>query len=145
MKQKLIKDQARPRKTGSVLVPVLIACAAIIMLGGVAIVARLLSKDEELPGDLPAPGSASSSVSARGFRCVNRNYPLQYGTCHPDVMVVQKLLLQQGADLGKTGASRDGVDGQFGSRTLAASQKYLNKEIFTLQDIQAIRKQTQST
>lgn len=62
------------------------------------------------------------------FRCANTDYPLSYGTCHPDIKILQRYLKSLGADLGSYGDS--GVDGRFGSLTLKAAQAKLGKPSF---------------
>ena len=52
------------------------------------------------------------------------NFPLRYGSCGNKVAAFQKILKAKGADLGKGGKNRDGIDGKYGSKTQAASQKY---------------------
>lgn len=62
------------------------------------------------------------------FRCTSTNYPLSYGTCHPDIKIIQRYLKLLGADLGSYG--KGGIDGRFGSLTLKAAQTKLGKSSF---------------
>lgn len=66
--------------------------------------------------------------STTPFRCISNSYPLSYGTCHPDVKIVQRHLKSLGANLGSYGNS--GVDGRFGTLTLKAAQSKLGKSSF---------------
>ena len=65
------------------------------------------------------------------FRCINSSYPLGYGTCHQDVKLLQK-------HLNKYNKVRLTVDGKFGTITLNASKKHLNKSSFSKEDINRI-------
>ena len=74
------------------------------------------------------------------FRCTSSSYPLEYGTCHKDVKIIQRYLVSiYNADLGRSGSHRDGVDGMFGSKTSRAVKKYLGKVSFSTQDIGGIK------
>ncbi|MCB9448696.1 MAG: peptidoglycan-binding protein [Flavobacteriales bacterium] len=97
---------------------------AVIWTGaGIAVVAGiwfffLRDKDK---GALNSIKSVASSLGG-GFRCISRDYPLTYGTCHPGVEKLQRYL-------NKMGASLD-VDGKFGPKTRDAAIRYLKSEKF---------------
>ena len=82
---------------------------------------------------------ASTTSTSSGFQCKSSTYPLTFGTCHPDVKILQRALRKKGADLGKTGSTGDGVDGQFGNLTLSNAKKYLGKDSFSQPDIQNLK------
>lgn len=65
---------------------------------------------------------------------------MKLGSRHADVKVLQRYLKIYKEDLGKTGAKRDGVDGNFGPKTSKAAQKRLKKTVFTQADIAGMRK-----
>lgn len=74
------------------------------------------------------------------FRCSSRAYPLQYGTCHKDVKVLQSFLHKiYKADLGRSGRAKNGVDGMFGNKTNKAAKRHLQKTSFSKQDIDGMR------
>ena len=73
-----------------------------------------------------------------GF-CKSSSYPLGYGNCHPDVKVLQRALLALGADLGKYGPNRDGVDGKLGNKTLTALKAKTGKTLVTTEDMKRLR------
>ena len=83
----------------------------------------------------------SSRVATKkpsGFRCTHSSYPLSYGSCHPDVAMLQRYLKQRyQAHLGSYGKS--GVDGRFGALTKQATLKHLGKSSFTERDMHAIK------
>ena len=85
-------------------------------------------------------GRATNVPVAAGFRCTSSSYPLAYGTCHPDVMVLQRYLKSMNMNLGRSGKGRDGVDGQFGPLTRSAAQKQLGKDSFEKSDIEGMKK-----
>ncbi|WP_062062690.1 hypothetical protein [Aquimarina longa] len=78
-------------------------------------------------------------VRSSRFRCVNRKYPLAYGTCHPDVETLQKYLKIYKEDLGNSGTNKDGVDGMLGRKTIKAARKRLGKNSFTEKDIEGMK------
>jgi len=82
----------------------------------------------------------ASKRSSLPAKKVKSGYPLQFGSRHPDVKVLQRYLKIYKEDLGKTGKKRDGVDGIFGSKTLRASKKRLGKSVFTSKDIVGMQK-----
>ena len=73
--------------------------------------------------------------SATGFSCISDSYPLDYGTCHPDVKKLQTYLIQKGHHLGSSGSKGNGVDGQFGSLTKKAASAELGKISFEQSEI----------
>ncbi len=97
--------------------------------------AQLLGITEDSPKEIKKMGRTSTSR----FRCINKAYPLGYGTCHADVKILQRYLKIYKEDLGSSGATKDGVDGMFGSKTAKAARKHLGKVSFTKQDIQGMK------
>ncbi len=88
----------------------------------------------------PTVHKVDKSTSKNGFTCNSKTYPLQYGTCHSDVGILQQYLKRMyKADLGSSGANRDGVDKKFGAATQRAAIKYLKKSVFTPKDIIGIK------
>lgn len=81
-----------------------------------------------------------SDLQSGGFACKSNSYPLQIGTCHKDVEILQGYLKSRKQNLGTSGKNRDGVDGQFGALTRDAAKKVLGKESFTSQDIAKLKK-----
>lgn len=85
-------------------------------------------------------GSASRGKKSGGFSCTSKSYPLSFGTCHPDVGVLQRYLKKTyKADLSSYGKNKDGVDEMFGKLTKDAAVKYLKKESFTEKDIAGMK------
>lgn len=97
-------------------------------------------------GVVSSGGSSSSSTGITRpsrFRCTSSSYPLQYGTCHRDVKVLQAYLLKiYKAAIGASGRNKDGVDGMFGNKTSRAAKKHLGKASFSKEDIEGMRKAT---
>lgn len=85
---------------------------------------------------MPVISQRSSTPSKK----VKLGYPLQFGSRHKDVKILQGYLKIYKEDLGRTGKKRDGVDGIFGSKTLRAAKKRLGKSVFTSKDIAGMRK-----
>lgn len=83
----------------------------------------------------PTSTPSTASVKPTKFSCTSRDYPLNYGTCHEDVGILQDYLIEKGADLGHFGLKKDGVDNMFGRVTKEAAQQYLGKTSFTEKDI----------
>ena len=82
----------------------------------------------------------STGRKSGGFSCTSKSYPLSFGTCHPDVGVLQRYLIKTyKADLGSYGKNKDGVDEMFGKLTKDAALKYLKKESFTEKDIAGMK------
>ena len=73
-----------------------------------------------------------------GFKCSSKNYPLDYGTCHKDVKILQRYLKTMGANLGSYGKYKNGIDGRFGKLTKKATQQKLRKTSFSKLDIKQI-------
>jgi len=101
-----------------------------------------------------ASGNSSSTSASSGssnthtggaprrgrFSCSSSSYPLSYGTCHPDVGILQKYLVKSfKANLGNYGRNRDGVDEKFGNATEKAALKHLSKTSFSQKDIQSMK------
>ena len=85
----------------------------------------------------PSPTPARTNTGT-GF-CKSRDYPLGYGNCHPDVIILQTALKALGANLGTYGPNRDGIDGKFGKVTLQAVQSRFGKTIVTREDMEKVK------
>ena len=86
------------------------------------------------------PSTAPLPQKKKGFQCTSTTYPLNYGTCHPDIGIVQLYLKRMhSANMGTTGHKNDGVDQQFGSKTLASAIKHLNKKSFTKEEVASMK------
>ncbi len=117
--------------------------AAVLLIGGGLTTWWLLKKKNQKSQLVPLAATVkttSSPASRAPFQCLSRQYPLHYGTCHPDVSILQRYLKSLGMNLGKSGRKGDGVDGQFGKLTLAAAQKKLGKEVFAQAEIEGFKK-----
>ncbi|MBQ21674.1 MAG: hypothetical protein CMD31_13045 [Flavobacteriales bacterium] len=94
-------------------------------------------KKENNPGE---QSSSSASSSSSGFCKYDDSFPLKHGSCGNKVTVLQKILHVLGADLGKTGSNKDGVDGKYGDMTQAAVKKLLGKTTVSQTDIEQLKK-----
>lgn len=99
------------------------------------------SEPEVSPPD-ESPQAPSPPQSSGG--CKSYSYPLSRGTCHKDVRVLQKYLKSLGADIGRSGRTKDGVDGQMGDLTSKAARSKLGKESFTPADILKMKQSLKS-
>jgi len=62
--------------------------------------------------------SKKTPTNLEAYSDLNVNAILSKGSTGDEVSVLQKILIEQyGADLGYTGAEKNGVDGEFGSMT----------------------------
>ena len=122
----------------------------IIIIGGVALLvvgagvgAYFLYKRKKETGSYFGGSTTSGSGGGRkssGFSCTSTDYPLSYGTCHPDVGILQKYLKKvYKADLGTYGKNKDGIDSKFGKITKEAAMKHLKKLAFTQKDIDGMK------
>ncbi|HEY9084021.1 MAG TPA: hypothetical protein VIN73_11855 [Vicingaceae bacterium] len=84
--------------------------------------------------------SSSGSSSASGFCKYDDSYPLKHGSCGKNVVTLQKIVHVLGADLGKTGSNKDGVDGKYGDMTQAAVKKFIGKTTVSRTDIEQLKK-----
>lgn len=109
---------------------------AVLLTGGII----YYRKRKASPSFTPASGSVAIGRTTSSFGCKSHNYPLTDGTCHKDVKILQAHLVKKGFDLGRTGTGRNGVDGQFGAKTKAAALKALGKSVFTLTDINQLKR-----
>ncbi|MEP0271429.1 MAG: peptidoglycan-binding protein [Balneola sp.] len=76
------------------------------------------------------------TITTPRFKCISKSYPLNYGTCHEDVEILQRYLRTSfKEDLGKSGRKKDGVDGMFGPKTKQIAEQRLGKTSFTASDI----------
>ncbi len=81
-----------------------------------------------------------ASFGGGGFKCTRTSgYPLEYGTCSPEVAVLQRYLLKKGAALGSTGPGRNGVDGRFGKKTESALDKIMGKKSIGREEMKTIK------
>ncbi|UII32174.1 hypothetical protein LVD17_28215 [Fulvivirga ulvae] len=120
----------------------------LLWIGGGVLVAATLGagiwyyrkkKREKADDGYATTSSGQSKQTSSGFKCVSNAYPLSYGTCHPDVEILQRALKRKGASLGRTGKNRDGVDGQFGRLTATNAKKYFGKDSFNATDIKNLK------
>ncbi|WP_281989709.1 peptidoglycan-binding domain-containing protein [Aquimarina aggregata] len=98
--------------------------------------------DREIASTIANTATRRSTTIRRPtrFRCSSNKYPLQYGTCHKDVKILQAYLAKiYKEDLGRSGRNKDGVDGMFGNKTNKAAKKHLQKTSFSKQDIDGMR------
>ena len=91
-----------------------------------------------LPVAPPDTRPVSSRSSPSGF-CQHQDYPLRYGSCHPDVRPLQRALKYLGADLGNFGPHRDGIDGKFGNKTLAALKAKFGRDSVSQTDMARVQ------
>ncbi len=86
------------------------------------------------------PNPSSTTTTGGAFRCEKKSYPLSYGTCHPDVAILQRYLKSLKANIGTGGKARDGVDGKFGRMTQKAAHAKAGKITFNPSDIQGMKR-----
>ena len=65
-------------------------------------------------------------------------FPLQHGSKGKAVSRLQAYLKRQGADLGRSGTNKDGIDGHFGDKTLAALKSTLGKNTLTAKEFKQL-------
>ncbi|MDW3191909.1 MAG: peptidoglycan-binding domain-containing protein [Cytophagales bacterium] len=114
----------------------------LILLAGSGVAYWYLEKKKKSRKEahIKTPSSnPAETANNKGFKCINQQYPLTYGTCHPDVSILQRYLKALKMDIGKSGRNRDGIDGQFGALTQAAAKKKLGKERFSTTDLIGIK------
>lgn len=128
------RDKSLPTLLVMLLGGILLSVGSLALIG--YFVGRAKKREDEI-----ISGSSNRENRTGGFKCLSNSYPLQLGTCHVDVKILQQYLKKLGADLGAFGKNKDGIDGQFGTYTQKAAVKYLGKEIFNDIDMQAMRKQ----
>ena len=163
MSEKMIAEKA-PAAANNVKAILLISGAALLVIGVSVGIYSFLKKRKQAkdgqsdpstnsikseddlvePTELNTKTSDTSRLTAfptrSGFVCNNKGYPLKYGTCNEEVRVLQSYLKKMyQADLGTSGAGRNGVDGKFGMATKNAAIQFLGKSIFTPKDIIGIR------
>ena len=107
----------------------------ILLLAGIGLVLHARGKDGEQGFSAPTSRKPSSS----GGFCTSRDYPLDYGTCHSDVALLQRGLKLLGANLGGYGPGKEGVDGKFGKMTREAALRFLGKASFSRADVDRAR------
>ena len=139
-----MKKKAVIQKQKSTDTTLWIAITGIVILGGAAYLwyRKRKENNEDLmlldTADATSERTPKTVVRSR-FRCTNTGYPLGYGTCHKDVELLQRYLKIYNEDLGRSGKDKDGVDGQFGSKTVKAARKRLGKDAFTKEDIEGMK------
>jgi hypothetical protein len=138
-------------------VPLLIG-GAVVIIGGGLLTYFLLNKkkknEEKQVGSttdyaVSIPGTSSSTVtppyvpsrsgSSTTVRTSSGRAVVKRGSRGTLVRVLQRYLKVLGADLGKFGEKRDGVDGVFGRMTLRAAKSKLGKTAFTAADIEKMK------
>jgi len=83
---------------------------------------KLFDEYPDNPGKLPAPKLCNRSPP---FNPIKGDGPLDRGDARKDLVEhLQKMLVDLGFDLGRTGESEDGVDGIFGDRTERAVKDF---------------------
>ncbi|WP_024772897.1 peptidoglycan-binding domain-containing protein [Aquimarina macrocephali] len=139
-----MKKKAVIQKQKSTDTTLWIAITGIVILGGAAYLwyRKRKENNEDLmlldTADATSERTPKTVVRSR-FRCANTQYPLEYGTCHADVELLQRYLKIYNEDLGRSGKNKDGVDGKFGSKTVKAARKRLGKDAFTKEDIEGMK------
>lgn len=110
--------------------------ALLVLAGGGYAIYYFRKKKKETGSYFGGSGGGKSG----GFSCTSSTYPLSFGTCHPDVGILQRYLKKiYKADLGSYGKNKDGVDEQFGNLTKQAVLKHLKKDSFTEKDIAGMK------
>ena len=84
------------------------------------------------------PPAPVRGAGVGGF-CQSRDYPLRYGSCHPDVTVLQTALKALGVNLGTFGPNRDGIDGKFGRVTENAVLSRIGKKVVSEADMDRVK------
>ena len=142
--------------------PILIG-GVIVIIGGGALTYYLLNKkkkkEEEkansttdfavsVPasngGSFTPPYSPSRTRTSSPTRSGSSKTVIKRGSRGSLVRILQRYLKVLGADLGRYGAKRDGVDGVFGAKTLQAAKSKLGKTVFTKADIEKMIDQLKS-
>lgn len=111
----------------------------ILLLAGIGTGVVLYMKKKKTKV-LKAKYSQSGSSGGSGFCKYGDSYPLKHGSCGNNVSALQKKLKALGANLGSSGANKDGVDGKYGDKTQSAVKKHLGKLTASLADIQQLNK-----
>ncbi len=116
--------------------PLLIGGVALVVVAVAACSWYFLRKRKNKTEDFGATTPPRSKKPSSGFGCKNSSYPLQYGSCHTDVGILQRYLkIKHNAHLGSYGKNHDGIDNKFGKITQNAVRKHLHQEVFTKTDI----------
>lgn len=97
-----------------------------------------------IPSRYTPPYTSSGTRISTPVTTGSSRVVVKYGSRGSLVRVLQRYLKMLNADLGKTGAKRDGVDGAFGPKTAKASKSKLNKTTFTATDINNMKKALQT-
>ena len=128
----------------------LIAGSAIVLLAGAGVTWYYLKKKKEKLVNSNSVSTGLTSMSNPTPRRANTRalspissktvYPIQYGSRHADVKILQRYLKIYKMDLGSSGPKKDGVDGIFGPKTARAAKKQLGKSIFKTSDIDGMRR-----
>ena len=113
-----------------------IGAVALLTIGSIYSIYLLLKRKAARIKKSPFTVPDKNNRREEGFQCRSKNYPLNPGTCHPDVGILQRYLkVVYKAGLGTSGIKRDGVDEKYGKATRAASIKHLKKNTFSPSDI----------
>ena len=117
------------------------------LIGGAVVLAtitgiviwQLRKNKKSQPAFWTPPPQTPTQPAPRTQWCQSHDYPLRLKNCHPDVKLLQKALKALGADLGRFGPNRDGVDGKFGEKTLAALRAKFGKESVSKAEMDRIK------
>lgn len=111
----------------------------ILLMAGIGTGVVLYMKKKKTK-ELKAKYGQTGSSGGSGFCKYGDSYPLKHGSCGNNVSALQKKLKVLGANLGSSGANKDGVDGKYGDKTQSAVKKHLGKLTASLADIQQLNK-----
>ena len=132
----MIHNEPATRQTNTATLPIIIGIGILATTAMGYLLYRTIQKKKN--SGLFNPGSTNKQITnlrSSGFACISTSYPLQVGTCHKDVKLLQQYLLQKGGKLGSSGSQGNGIDGQFGEKTRKAASQYLRKTAFSQKDI----------
>ena len=116
--------------------PLLIGSVALVVVAVAACSWYFLRKRKNKTEDFGTTTASRNRKPSSGFGCKNSSYPLQYGSCHTDVGILQRYLkVKHNAHLGSYGKNHDGIDNKFGKITQNAVRKHLHQEVFTKTNI----------
>ncbi|PHN01130.1 peptidoglycan-binding domain-containing protein [Flavilitoribacter nigricans] len=127
--------KALPKANKNIQQTSLVIGVLLMLSGGIYL---LINRAKKSPLQRKAPNSTNDNPTGY-FRCTSNSYPLTFGTCHPDVKIIQRHLKSLGAVLGSFGSAIDGIDGRFGVLTLKAAQAKLGKASFDRTDVEALK------
>lgn len=111
----------------------IITAGALIVLAGAGVTYYVIRTRKQKKANRQMLASGGSTPKGAGrFRCTSTGYPLNYGTCHPDVGVLQRYL-------GKTFGATLVTDNKFGNNTRQAALTHLKKDQFDTKDLAAMK------